>query len=257
MRKVFICMFLIVYTAAAPGVVICEEPAGKRDSTVEEDRLREFIKQTIRENPKLIHDVLVEYQQQLRLEKERRELEAAFRNRVSDTIEPHTPVKGPADAPVTIIEYSDFECRYCARAADTMRILMKKHPGKIRIAFKNNPLPFHENAKDAALAALAASKQGQFWGYHDLLFQNFDSLNEAQFIEFALLLKLDMEKFNRDRRSQEIADQLEADQRQAEMFDINSAPTFLFNGVKLSGAKGFNYFSAIIERLQAEGNDSK
>lgn len=250
MRNIVLWM-IIIFTAAA-GTGICGDSASQTVPAMGEEQLKEFIKQTIRENPKLIYDVLVEYQKELRAEKEQRELASAFRNRLSDTLDPHTPVKGRPDAPVTIIEYSDFECRYCARAASTMHALMKKYPGKIRVAFKHNPLKFHENAFDAACAALAAGRQGKFWEYHDLLFQHFDSLNEDKMIELAASLKLDMEKFNQDRTSQEISDQVTSDQEDAEALDISSAPSFLFNGVKLSGAKGLGYFSGIIERLLAE-----
>ena len=90
-------------------------------------------------------------------EQRKRALEASFKNRIEDEISDDCPTKGPSDAPITIIEYTDFQCPYCAKGAKTLDLVLQMYPNKVRAVFKNNPLGFHKQALPAARAALAAT----------------------------------------------------------------------------------------------------
>jgi len=115
------------------------------------------------------------------------------------------PMHGNMAAPVTIVEFSDFECPFCSRVLPTIDKLMKAYPDKIRIFFKNNPLPFHADAPLAAQAGVAADMQGKFWAMHDMLFANQSALGEADLLRYAKALGLDVARFDRDRHDPKVA----------------------------------------------------
>ena len=238
-------------------ILICTWPAWSQETPSDDEKLRETIKQVIRENPKLLYDTINAYVRQQKAEDQARRLEANFKNRVKDVIQPGTPVKGAPNAPVTIIEYTDFQCPYCSRGAKTIEQILKKYEGKVRVAFKNLPLEMHKQALPAAKAALAAHKQGKFWPYHDLLFANARELDDAMLVKFAKDLSLNIEQFNRDRQSDEIAKQVEADKAQAAKLNFRSTPMFIANGVIIKGAQQPRHFSMVIERLLKESKNGK
>jgi protein-disulfide isomerase len=226
--------------------------ASAGDLTINENQLREIIKQVIKDNPKLIYDTVNQYVKEQRAQQQKQQLENSFKNRVKDVVEAHNPTKGPADAPITIIEYTDFECPYCARGANTLEKLLKIYPNEIRVVFKNLPLKMHEQAQPAAKAALAAKNQGKFWEYHDLLFDNSDKLNEEMFVKLATDLQLDLKKFNADRQSDTIAQWVAKDVQQAKQLNLTGTPAFIANGVVIKGAKPVDNFAEIINRLLDE-----
>jgi protein-disulfide isomerase len=221
-------------------------------SGVDEARLRELIKEVIKENPQLIYDTVNQYAMELQRIQQEKEFEASLQNRLNEPLKDYHPSKGPDDAPIVIVEYTDFECSYCARAAGIINQLLKKYPQQVRLVFRNNPLSMHENALPAAQAAMAAHKQGKFWPYHDLLFANMRDLNDGKLVELAGELKLDLDQFNSDRKSEAIAEQVEQDIAQAKINKFGGTPTFLVNGVVVRGARPEGYFSKLIDRLLAE-----
>ena len=105
------------------------------------------------------------------------------------------PMKGPADAKVTIVEFSDFQCPFCSRVVPTVDKIMKDYPKQVRLFFRHNPLPFHNNAPLAAEAAVAAEAQGKFWEMHDKMFANQQALDRAGLEKDAQEIGLDMNKF--------------------------------------------------------------
>ncbi len=223
-------------------------------AAIEENKLREIVKEVIKENPKLIYDTVNNYTRNQRKKKQEKLLEESFKNRVKDPVADNNPTKGPEDALITIIEYTDFECPYCARGANTVDKIMRIYPEKVRLVFKNLPLSFHKQAIPAARAALAAGKQGKFWQYHDLLFKNFSGLNEGMFLNFARDLGFDMGRFNTDRNSEEIAKQIQSEQAQAAVLKLTGTPAFVVNGVVIRGAQSLDYFKGVIDRLLLEKN---
>jgi len=220
---------------------------------LDEARVREIVKEVIKENPKLIFDSVNDYIKLQREEKEAEQFESSFKNRIRDiAVSEKNPVKGNKDAQIAIIEYSDFQCPYCSKAIETIEQVLKEYPEKVKLIFKHNPLEFHKQALPAAKASLAAYKQGKFWEYHDLLFKNSSNMNEEMLIQFAKDLKLDLEKFNTDRKSPEIEEQIKAEQAEAEKHGLKGTPSFLVDGVLVRGARDKEHFVMVIERILAE-----
>lgn len=175
------------------------------------------------------------------------ELERQFKNPVK--IEAgNSPAKGPANAKVTIIEFSDFQCPYCSRGKETMEQVLAAYPNDVKVVFKNLPLPFHQQAVPAAKAALAAGKQGKFWEMHDKLFDNQQKLSPAYYDEAAKELGLDLDKFKKDMASPEIEKQIEEDKALAAKNEIQGTPGFFVNGVAVKGAYPLDHFKMIIDR---------
>ncbi len=166
----------------------------------------------------------------------------------------NAPVKGPNNAPVTIVAFSDFECPFCSRVLPTLKQLEDEYGGKIKVAFKNQPLPFHANAKLAAAAALAAHEQGKFWEMHDKLFANQRALDRASLEKYAQELGLNMDKFKAALDQGKFSAQIEADMAQASSLGANGTPTFFINGRTLIGAVPVDAFKRVIdEELKKSG----
>jgi protein-disulfide isomerase len=145
-------------------------------------------------------------------------------------ISDHTPVKGPDDAKVVIIEFSDYECPACANYQEIVNKLLEKYPDDIQIAFRHFPLPQHTNARLAAQAAQAVHQQGKFWEYSKLLFQNQKDLSKENLIKLAQSLELNIEKFTNDLESQPIDAQISEDIEFGDKLGLNATPTFYVNG---------------------------
>ncbi len=217
-----------------------------------EDQLREFVKQVIRENPKLLYDTINDYLREQQEKKQSRAMEESLENRVETQVADHNPTKGPEDARVTIIEYTDFQCPYCSRGDKIVHNLLRKYRGKVRRVYKNKPLESHDEALPAAKAAMAAHIQGKFWEYHDQLFKYSRDLDEEMYVRFAEELGLDIDKFNKDRKSDKVAKWIEADLAAAEKLDITGTPAFILNGALISGVRPMSFFSEMIDQLLKE-----
>jgi protein-disulfide isomerase len=164
------------------------------------------------------------------------------------------PVKGPATAPVTLIAFSDFQCPFCSRAVPTVRQLESDYQGKLRIAFKQFPLPFHDHAHLAAEAALAANEQGKFWQYHDKLFANQQALERPALETYAQELGLDMAKFRAALDSGKFKDKVDAEAKEGAAVGTTGTPTFFINGTRLVGAQPLDAFKAVIDKeLKTKG----
>jgi protein-disulfide isomerase len=157
------------------------------------------------------------------------------------------PVKGPANAPVTIVEFSDFQCPFCSRVEPTIKQIEEEYKGKVKVAWKNQPLPFHQFAKPAATAALAANEQGKFWEYHDKLFANQQALDRASLERYAQELGLNMDRFKAALDSNKFDGQIQQDSQEGSRLGANGTPTFFINGRQLVGAQPLDQFKAIID----------
>jgi len=160
------------------------------------------------------------------------------------------PVKGPENAAITLIEFSDYECPYCTKwQAEVMPQLLKTYGDKIRIVYKDFPLiGLHDNAAPAAEAADCAGEQGKYWEYHDLLFNGKLKLSTAAFKEYATRLGLDAIKFNDCLTSRRFQSEVEDDYNFAANLGIRSTPTFFINGLALVGAQPFEAFQQVIDQ---------
>jgi protein-disulfide isomerase len=157
------------------------------------------------------------------------------------------PVIGAKNAPVTIVAFSDFQCPFCGRVVPTLKELEKQYEGKIKVAFKNQPLPFHQNARIAANAGLAAHEQGKFWEMHDKMFANQQALDRASLERYAQEVGLDMGKFKAALDSNKFDAQITKDSNEGQAIGANGTPTFFINGRQLVGAQPIEQFKAMID----------
>ncbi len=157
------------------------------------------------------------------------------------------PVKGARDAKVTVVIFSDFQCPFCSRAVPTLKALEEQYPGKLRFAFKHQPLPFHDKARLAAAASMAAAEQGKFWQYHDLLFAHQAELDRASLEKYAQEAGLNVATFKAALDANRYEAALTADVNEAQRAGVNGTPTFFINGRRLVGAQPVDAFKAIID----------
>ncbi|AKF06338.1 DsbA family protein [Sandaracinus amylolyticus] len=140
------------------------------------------------------------------------------------------PMRGAPMAPVTIVEFSDFECPYCGRAHPLLAELLRDFEGQVKVVFRNYPLSGHPRAMPAARAAVAAGQQGKFWEMADLLFEHQRALEDEDLERYAQQLGLDMERFHADLHSPETQAAIERDREEGRRLNVEGTPTFFVNG---------------------------
>jgi len=157
------------------------------------------------------------------------------------------PSFGPTDAKVTVVEFSDFQCPYCSRAATAVDQIKEKYGTRVRFVFRQFPLPMHENARGAAEAALAANAQGKFWEFHDKMFQNQSKLTRDSLEGFAKEAGLDVAAFKKALDSKTYAAEVDSDMKLGESVAVNGTPTMFINGARVANPTNFEAISAQIE----------
>jgi protein-disulfide isomerase len=162
-------------------------------------------------------------------------------------VEATGPSKGPESAPVTIVEFSDFQCPFCGKARSTVEDVVKQYGDKVRLVFRHYPLPFHENAPKAAEAAACAQDQGKFWEMHDKMFSNQQALKVDDLKKYAADLGMDAARFNECLDSGKKKDLIEKDKAAGEKAGVSGTPAFFINGVALSGAVPIDDFKSVID----------
>ncbi|MEW5940493.1 MAG: DsbA family protein [Chloroflexota bacterium] len=162
---------------------------------------------------------------------------------------------GPADAPITIVEFSDFQCPYCQRWREQVfDPLLAAYPGKIRIVYRNLPLTsIHPQAMPAAEAAMCAGEQNVFWEYHDKLFENQSGLGNDLYLQLATDLGLKMETFEACIADHKYQEAIKADMDFALGLGVQSTPTFFINGIAIVGAQPLTSFTQVIDKELAGG----
>ncbi|MGH7567072.1 MAG: DsbA family protein [Gemmatimonadota bacterium] len=168
----------------------------------------------------------------------------------------HDPVLGPADAPITIVEFSDFECPFCARfAQETAPALRRQYGERIRWIFVNYPLrSIHPNAYEAALAGECATEQERFWPFYDAMFSGRHRLSGTGYEEAAETIGLDEERFQTCYRNADHAEEVALDIKEGEKFYILGTPTFYVNGKRMEGAQRPEAFAAVIDSILVSGS---
>ncbi|MGH7373572.1 MAG: DsbA family protein [Candidatus Rokuibacteriota bacterium] len=156
--------------------------------------------------------------------------------------------RGPAAAPVTIFEWSDYQCPYCKRAQEVLARLQAEFPETVKIAFKDFPLRSHDRALPAALAARCAGAQGRYWEYHDLLFVAQPDFSRDELLGYARRLGLDAPPFTECLDSARFQDAVLTDQREGRDAGVRATPTFFVNGRKIEGALPIEVFREAIEQ---------
>ena len=161
------------------------------------------------------------------------------------------PAFGPADAKVTIVEFSDFECPYCSEAAKTAKQLKEKYGQKVRFVFRQFPLSFHSKAHLAAQASLAANAEGKFWEMHDMIFENQKKIDRADLDGYAEKLGLDMAKFKAALDAKTFAAAVDADLKLGGEIGVGGTPTMYINGKSVENPSDLDGLSKQIDGLLA------
>jgi protein-disulfide isomerase len=192
-----------------------------------------------------------------REEEEKKKLEESFDKPLVAEIRSDESIRGPKDAPLTLVEYSDFECPFCSRGYETVIALMKKYEGKIRFIYKHLPLSFHEQAMISAqyYEAIRLQDEKKAFAFHDEIFKNQRKLkNGTAFLDAtAKQVGADLAKHKKDLNSEAVKKRIEADMQEAAHFGMQGTPGFIFNGVPVRGAYPPEYFTGIVEQLEKKG----
>jgi protein-disulfide isomerase len=194
--------------------------------------------QIIRSHPEVVWESLEAYQQQQQEQQERvrqslmQELKASPQKVIGES-----PTTGAVEQKIVLLEFSDFQCPYCAEAYKTLKQFMTTHQDEVTLVYKHFPLnQIHPSAIPAAKAAWSAGQQGKFWQYHDALFDQQDELGEQLYLDIARNLNLDLEKFNRDRFAKTADTAIQKDIEMAQTLGIQGTPFFIMNGKAFAGA---------------------
>lgn len=164
------------------------------------------------------------------------------------------PFEGNADAPITIVQFAEYQCPYCGKARESVDQVMKTYEGKVRFVFRDFPLGFHDRAIPAATAANCAEKQGKYWQVHNALMSNQRALEEADLERVARDAGLDIAKWQACRQDPAVTEEIQKDMADGQAVGVTGTPAFFVNGVMLSGAQPYERFKAIIDReLQSKG----
>ena len=224
--------------------------------------LEAAVETVLRNHPELILEVLEKKQielaalvergtiaKQLKAERDRRLAE--LQNPKTPDIDESRPIRGNLRAPVTIVEYSDFECPYCSAASSTVREVLTTHKGTVRFIYKHNPLSFHPMAEPAAryFEAIALQDHEQAWLFHDRVFAQQDLLagGEEALKAVVASLEIDRERFKNDLSSETVKQRIAKDREEAERFGFDGTPAFLVNGVSLMGNRPLEDFEDLIQ----------
>jgi protein-disulfide isomerase len=238
----------------------CSPSATSLKKTLKENP--DILVEAIKENPADIMLALSEAQRlaqsdmaKKREEEEKKELEKAFETPLTPEIRSDESFMGSKDAPITIVEYTDFQCPYCKKGADNIKEVMQRHKGKVRVVLKH--LPFQQNSMPAALhyEAIRLQSPDKAWSFYDRIFKEQARVREGEkfFKEVAKAVGANMARLDLDIKSDEVMSRIQQDMQEAEKFGITGTPGFVVNGVPIRGAYPPDYFDFIIEELKKRG----
>lgn len=157
------------------------------------------------------------------------------------------PFVGPKDAPVTVVEFSDYQCPFCGRARSAVKQMTETYKDKVKYVFRDFPLSFHQDAFAAHVAANCAGEQGKYWEYNGKLFEQQKALKVESLKSYAQELELNTKTFNDCLDSNKYADEVKKDLEDGVKAGVNGTPAFFINGIPLSGARPFSQFQEIID----------
>lgn len=242
---------------------------------ISDKELSSKVAKILKENPKVLTeaieanpaDFVESFQKAIRnaqsvMEKKRREdekkkLEATYDKPLVPEIRKDESFMGPNDAPLTLVEYSDFECPFCSRGYKTVRDLMNKYKGKIRVVYKHLPLSFHKSAMLAAqyYEAIRLQDAKKAYKFHDMIFENQRGLKKGEKFLRGLAKKVgaNMKKIKKDLNSKFVMERIEQDKKEAAKFGMQGTPGFLLNGIPVKGAYPASHFYGIVDELVKRG----
>ena len=231
----------------------CSSAASSNNSSPIDSELEEQVLQIIRDNPEAILKSVEAYRAE-KQDKTRQARQGFLQQLIENPASTigNSPTKGAAEQNIVLIEFSDFQCPYCAQAHATIDEFMAKYGDIVTLTYKHLPLTsIHPEALPAAKAAQAAGEQGKFWEYHSALFERQAELGEELYVTIAEELGLDREKFDRDRQSSAVETAISQDLKLAEDLDLKGTPVFFLNEETLTGALELSELEAALERVSA------
>lgn len=268
MRKMF--TYLLLGLAVSTGTMVSSPELAKAQtaqsqmSTVD---IKTMVTEALQEHPELILRALeydpvvladlVERGAELRKARiEEAQWQAEMANPKVPQVAEERPIRGVRRAPITIVEYSDFECPYCRAVSPTLLEVLSTYGDKVRLVYKHNPLSFHANAEPAAryFEAIALQSEEQAWRFHDLVFQQQRNLSRGveTLKEIASGLELNQARLEQDLQSDVVTQRLVADRAEAEQFGFDGTPAFVINGMSLIGNHPKRDFDRIIRKMLPE-----
>ncbi|GAB7078944.1 DsbA family protein [Megalodesulfovibrio paquesii] len=261
-------LLLLVLTCVLLLPTACESPSGPGNAASQEDAaardsFKQWLRTALKEDPSLILEVLSEHNEELlhiveaglRVSQEK----ALKAQRLSQLKQGNLPVIddarpsfGPANATLTVVEFSDFQCPYCSQAARTLELLQKKYADSMRVYFKHMPLSSHQHAQAAAAVFEAASMQDEAkaWELYHRFFQGQDQIKDGGvdwLMAQAQEVGLDLDRLKRDAGSTQVLGRIKEDLQEAQRFGLQGTPSFVINGVTASGAMSLEEFIEIVE----------
>ncbi len=244
-------------------------------SCTSDEKMKEQITKILKDDPKVLTEAIEKHpaefiealqkaaknaQEEMgknREAEEKKKLEESFDKPLVAEIRSDESIRGPKDAPITLVEYSDFECPFCSRGFDTVVSLLKKYEGKIRFIYKHLPLSFHEQAMISAkyYEAIRMQDEKKAFAFHDAVFKDQRKLkNGESFLQAtAKQVGADMNKIKKDLNSEAVTKRIEADMKEAGSFGMQGTPGFLLNGIPVRGAYPADYFYNLVGELQKRG----
>ena len=255
-------MKLIILTLIALIVSACNVSEKQLAETLKKNP--KILTDAIKENPaefiEALNEAVKSAQGDLRKkqeEAERKKLEESFDNPLQAQIRDDEYIRGPKDAPITLIEYSDFECPFCTKGFKTVQDLMDKYGNKIRFIYKHLPLSFHPNAMPAAqyFEAIRLQSEDKAGKFHDKIFADQGGLRKGEkFLKkLAKDVGADMNKLAKDVESKAVKERIAQDMAEAKKFGFQGTPGFLLNGIPVKGAYPTSHFVQIVEQLKEKG----
>lgn len=256
----------IVFPAVLVLAFVMGLPMARTVSAATDAQLKEQLIELLRENPEIIMDVLDDNRVKLlniveqgardrRDWQKNQQLQKDLADPKDPELNTERPFEGTADAPVVIVEYTDFLCPYCSRASRVMSELIDKYPGKFQLFFKHQPL--HDFSRELAVnfEAIAMQDEDLAWQYRDRVFQRQSELGKPELQKKVLNeildnLGVDRDRLEKDRKDPRIDKWLKADMQEVQKFGLNGTPMFLINGVTVRGAQPLARFEEIVETVQ-------
>lgn len=249
---------LALVATLAFAIAACAPSAKQLKEAVEKDPSIVFT--AIEKNPDKFIEVVMKAQQEAQKvagdraqEEEKKQRDAEYANPLKPEIDETRVIFGNKAAPITIVEFSDFQCPYCSRGYQTVQQVRKEYGDKVRIVFKHLPLDFHPLAMPAAkyFEAIAQQSAEKAEKFHDMIFENQGMLKdkgEAYFAEVTKKVGADLKKVQAALKDEKIQKRIDADMAEAKNFNMSGTPGFIINGVSLRGAYPFPAFKEIIDR---------
>lgn len=232
-------------------LISCSTPTQAGSSQPTDAQLQAKVLQIIRDNPQVVIESVKAYQ--LKQQSQQQEAQKAFLQQMKadpKSVIGDSPTTGSPDQKIVLLEFSDFQCPFCAKAHETINQFIAAHKDKVTLTYKHLPLTqIHPEAMPAAKAAWAAGQQGKFWEFHDALFTQQKQLGEPLYVATAKALNLDLKRFDQDRNSDAASKAIQKDVEIAEKLGVPGTPFLLMNGEPVPGNAQVKDMEAFLAKL--------